>query len=88
MICEAYFSPILDTPIKPVVGLDFPRFFGVVEEEEEEEGEDDLDCRPFFFLVAVFVVALFVAFPCFRDEEEEVEEVEEVEEEEDEEESS
>jgi hypothetical protein len=34
----------LCTPIKPVVALGFPRFFGVVEvEEEDEEDEDEED---------------------------------------------
>ena len=42
-ICAMYFSPFLDTPIKPVVALGFPRFFWVVEEEEEEEDEEDED---------------------------------------------
>jgi hypothetical protein len=39
-----YCSPFLCTPIKPVVALGFPRFFGVVEvEEEDEEDEDEED---------------------------------------------
>ena len=41
VICAMYFSPALDTPIKPVVGLGLPRFFGVVEEEEDNE-EDEI----------------------------------------------
>ena len=69
----------MDTPIKPVVALGFPRFFGVADEEEEGEG---LDCRTFLFLVAGFVVALFVVF---KDKEKEVEDEEDEKDEEDEE---
>jgi hypothetical protein len=31
------------TPIKPVAGLGFPRFFWVVEEDEDDEAEEEKD---------------------------------------------
>ena len=37
VISALYFSPVLYTPIKPVVELGLPRLFGVVEEADEEE---------------------------------------------------
>ena len=41
VICALYSSPYLYTPIKPVVALGFPCFFGAVEEEEKEEEEEE-----------------------------------------------
>jgi hypothetical protein len=43
LVFATYFSPLLCTPIKPVVALGFPRFFVVVKEEEDEEDEEDED---------------------------------------------